>query len=334
MSSSGKRFRNFSVVIIIISYTINIGNHLTYVKGIIAKLFLHNIRSSGVAENVQYIKGRSEDVLPTLQNKYYDIIFIDGSHLYEDVSNDIENAKELVAEEGYICGDDLDLLISNVDSEFNDNMLRSKKDYVLEPPMGKYYHPGVTTAVGQPFENVSVFDGFWVVKEEKGLWKGQISIDGCNIEIPQHISEGFDENRNIIKLVLEGDTHNIVTDGGLYIAVAKSIGQLSVLEERIGVREIGDYILIENNLDDLRQRLQDITPFVELVEECETHNIIKAGERYIAIANSLGPMSVLVEKIGEREIGDYILIESDLRELKQRVQNLNSFIGFVEKCKE
>lgn len=52
------------------------------------------------------IRGKSRDVLPRLSHLKFKFIFIDGSHLYEDVAFDIKWAKQLITEDGVIAGDD------------------------------------------------------------------------------------------------------------------------------------------------------------------------------------------------------------------------------------
>ena len=66
-------------------------------------------------------------------------------------------------------------------------------------------------------------------------------------------------------------------------------------------------------------------PFVEFIEEGETYNIVKAGDRYISIAKSLGPLNLFDERIGEREIKPYILFADTLLDLKEKIRKNNKF---------
>lgn len=61
--------------------------------------------------------GKSSNVLPKLieQKKIYDLIFIDGSHLYEDVVTDLELTKKLANKDTLLILDDVYLETKNFD---------------------------------------------------------------------------------------------------------------------------------------------------------------------------------------------------------------------------
>jgi len=52
------------------------------------------------------LKGKSQDILPTLSNGKYDFVYIDGSHTYPDVVKDASEAWRLCNSGGIICFDD------------------------------------------------------------------------------------------------------------------------------------------------------------------------------------------------------------------------------------
>jgi putative sugar O-methyltransferase len=59
---------------------------------------------------------------------------------------------------------------------------------------------------------------------------------------------------------------------------------------------------------------------VELFCEGNVYNIVKAGERYIAVSKALGPINILHELVGERDLGDIILVDVDLENMKRRIE--------------
>jgi predicted O-methyltransferase YrrM len=61
----------------------------------------------------KFVTGRSEEVLPTLTDKY-DLIYIDGDHAYEGCKRDIINSIPLLEEGGVIVLDDYG--VTRVDS--------------------------------------------------------------------------------------------------------------------------------------------------------------------------------------------------------------------------
>ena len=82
---------------------------------LIYRLFLHNIRAAGLADVVIPIRGRSANVLPTLPDAGFSIVFLDGSHQYEHVLGDIRSSIRLVRDGGILCGDDLEMTTAEVD---------------------------------------------------------------------------------------------------------------------------------------------------------------------------------------------------------------------------
>ncbi len=57
-------------------------------------------------KEVEIIKGDSKEVLPTLQENYFDFLYIDGDHSTEVCANDIVNSLRLVKLGGVLAGHD------------------------------------------------------------------------------------------------------------------------------------------------------------------------------------------------------------------------------------
>ena len=157
--------------------------------GEILPLFLHNIRSSGNEDIVIPIRGESSVVLPSLGREKFQIVFVDGDHRYDAVLSDIIQCQELVAPDGVLCGDDLELQSFEIDlAEAN---ARKDEDYIQDPKTGQFYHPGVTLAVGQTFNSVSVWEGFWAVRKTPSGWQ-RVELPNSSVsDIPLHLQPSF-----------------------------------------------------------------------------------------------------------------------------------------------
>ena len=76
------------------------------------KYFIHNMGLCNLSDKIYHIKMRSSDAFKTLKKKNlnYDFCFIDGSHKYKDVLNDIKNflklKKKFLKYKGQLVGDD------------------------------------------------------------------------------------------------------------------------------------------------------------------------------------------------------------------------------------
>ena len=146
------------------------------------RLFLNTARHVDHRVTVRPMVGTSDDVLPTLDGPF-DIIYIDGCHLYPYARNDILSCHRLLEDGGYICGDDLERQLSQTDPRLvMDNI---GADCVTDAQTGTIFHPGVTRAVGEIFGDVSVYRGFWIM-ERVGEGYRPVSLRGMRGRLPRH----------------------------------------------------------------------------------------------------------------------------------------------------
>lgn len=123
-----------------------------------------------------------------------------------------------------------------------------------------------------------------------------------------------------IRLLDEETGYNILQKGNRYLAVAQSLGPIDLTVEHIGEREIEPVILIADSVEALREKIEAVnakrrTPVVALRGEFAGYNLVQVGECYFAMAQSLGPVDLGGERIGEREVYPFILLGESLEEV-------------------
>jgi hypothetical protein len=117
-------------------------------------------------KNIFIIKAQFEKLDDFLKEDYFDFIYIDGSHYYHSVMQDIKISKKIIKRGGVICGDDLDLGI-------NETLYKIAKDniekdlYIFDD--GRAFHPGVYLAVYDSFtkeqkSRIYTKNGFWALE--------------------------------------------------------------------------------------------------------------------------------------------------------------------------
>jgi predicted O-methyltransferase YrrM len=134
----------------------------------ILPLFLHNIQTSGHTDVIVVFKASSRIASTFLPVNKFDLIYVDADHSYSSVILDLKEYAPLLKDGGYICGDDLELQLAEVDRTFANT--HREEDFVSQPGLGEY-HPGVTLAVGEFFGEVSCYNGFWVVQKRGDGWQ-------------------------------------------------------------------------------------------------------------------------------------------------------------------
>jgi hypothetical protein len=113
------------------------------------------------------VKADSVTFMKYLPEESFDLVYIDGSHYYSQVSQEINQAKRLVKKEfAIISGDDLEVFPNEV------NLLEAAEH--LNQDFYNGYHPGVLLAVGEAFDEVNMVNGFWWVYVKNGEFTAKI----------------------------------------------------------------------------------------------------------------------------------------------------------------
>jgi predicted O-methyltransferase YrrM len=352
------------------------------------KLFLHNIRAANVSHMVNYLVGDTRKILPELPGAEFDIVYIDASHLYENVRADIQDAKRLIRDGGIICGDDLELQRTDVDDGEHRTVVNVKKDFVHSRKADAYYHPGVTEAVAVEFGEVSSWEGVWATRKLGSQW-ARVELDAATVHIPDHIKnaapwrdaaevgqtrdyllfkvgEGFiatakslgstnllierlgerqlppvlfngesleevrtkaleseEERCPSVELIDATNGFNLLKIKGRFLAAAKLLGPTELFNERLGERELAPFLLCGESLEAVREKAvvfeqQNRPPSVELIEGEGEYNLLKAGDRYFAVSKALGPVSLLQERLGERELAPFLFSGEGLEAVREK----------------
>ena len=225
--------------------------------GDVFRLFLHNLGAAGVANVVEYKVGTSRDLLPQLEARSFDVIYVDGSHAVDDVLADLSQANRLIREGGILCGDDLELQRDVLVPQEHAAAVASGRDFVTTPSAGVPYHPGVSEAVARLVGAVFSWNGFWCSRRTSVGWEW---LDLQPGPLPAHIDQACrdsvdDHSHAAPELIEQTALYNLVRLGSRYVAVHKALGPVSLGHERIGDRELPPHVLTSSNLSELRTRV-------------------------------------------------------------------------------
>jgi len=155
--------------------------------GVAYRVFLNALAFVPEGIKVTERRGFSDQVLPSLAGRTFDIIYIDGCHLHPEVLHDLQACDTLLAEGGYLCGDDLEVQLHETDAAFV--AAHARADFAQDPRSGEGFHPGVTLGVGTFLGPVSVYGGFWVVRKTKDGYR-PVEMTGKGL-LPYHWPQDF-----------------------------------------------------------------------------------------------------------------------------------------------
>ena len=153
--------------------------------GLSYDLFRHNVSFAPQRAPIRHIRKPSAQALETIAPNSVDIVYLDGSHYYDDVKADIQKAIPLLTEHGVLCGDDLELQLPDVDMA--DVRAALAEDYVQDRRTGRPYHPGVALAVHETVGRVPAIDGFWFTRRSGAGWEHFDPLAG-EVVVPAHFT--------------------------------------------------------------------------------------------------------------------------------------------------
>ena len=249
-------------------------------SGEIERLFDHNIKACGLDRMICAEKACSREALPGLQDGSFDLVYIDGSHKKDDVLYDLEQAKRLVKPGGIICGDDLELLKSQVDPQAHAVALMNDVDFVADPLSKTGYHPGVTEAIAIMFDGVSMERGFWFVEHSGDRWSAP-TFPTPPLEIPRHLEHAVE-----IPYGMVGDYELFQLGDGF---VAYPISDTYWFQHRVLLSSIEELLFL---LDAIER--QDRTP--KIVKTYRGFNILKYRRKVWALDRAVGEVDFRNEK--------------------------------------
>jgi predicted O-methyltransferase YrrM len=157
----------------------------------IYNLFQHNI-SFGASKKVSvtHFRAPAEAAVRYLRDEFFDLVYVDGRHAYQHVIADLRMAKRLVRQGGFLCGDDLEVQIRDVDAEFAQ---AHRDDHVCVDPITKQaYHVGVALAVQEFFGEVSNFSGYYAMRRTGDGFE-KVDLSQCATVIPKHFPPVWQE---------------------------------------------------------------------------------------------------------------------------------------------
>ena len=139
-------------------------------NGKVFTLFKHNLKQANLLKNIKFIKGDSNKVLKKIKKKF-DLIFIDGSHSYNYVCNDIKNSMKLLNNNGILVGDDYEQNYKNSKHLNFKKLIEEDIDSIYDHKSKKNMHPGVTLAVHKFFGNIKNFNGLFILELKNKKFK-------------------------------------------------------------------------------------------------------------------------------------------------------------------
>jgi predicted O-methyltransferase YrrM len=265
--------------------------------GSIYRLFLHNVNTSGLNDVVSPIVGNSRQILPTLKREEFSIVYLDASHLYRDVVEDIRLSLALVKNGGFLCGDDLELQQSEIEAADLLQDVEAGIDYTRSKVGGTYYHPGVTMAVSEIFGEVSSWDGFWAMRKTQGGWE-KVDLSRCEIEIPGHLSAAESAS---LKPVATYAGFNIVQAGETYYGLRQSVGEvdLTVGQEVISKQYREEDVFVGFSIDHIRVHIDQLKFSQKLTTALETETDALVQQAALLAAENQRLKETMTHKLAE-----------------------------------
>jgi hypothetical protein len=205
----------------------------------------------------------------------------------------------LVCDGGIICGDDLELVKSELDETAHQDAVKRDVDFVRDPRTSACYHPGVTEAVASAFREVWHDKGLWCVRRSGGEWVAPV-IPITDLDVPAHLKHAVEIPYGVFK------GYELFQWGERFVAYP--IGQPFWFQNRLVQESLEDLVLVIDGIDGIdRSAALRKGSCPELVQEgfCG-FNIVRQDARWYGFDQALGPTDIRT------------LVESAIEDMKRK----------------
>ncbi len=151
-------------------------------NGLAFDLFRHNISCGPPRVPIGFERGNSAEILRTFEARSFDLVYIDGSHYYEAVRDDLAAAIGLVSSGGVLCGDDLEVQVGEIPKD--KVVANLSGDCVRDEQLG-WYFPGVTLAVHEALGPVEKHGRTWFMRKTEGGFV-PVDLSSQRMMVPPH----------------------------------------------------------------------------------------------------------------------------------------------------
>ena len=139
--------------------------HHIAINSVLKTIYEREKKATG---EIYLLRGKASNVCKFFKPNSFDFIYIDGSHYYEEVKEDIRLAKILIKEGGVIAGDDLEVMPTPSRLDLAKKNLH--RDFIQSEEENVSFHPGVLLAVYESFPSVTNNTGVWTVQKRGDHW--------------------------------------------------------------------------------------------------------------------------------------------------------------------
>lgn len=156
--------------------------------GLAYDLFLHNAKFAAPGVEIRHLRGSLSDYDRFLRDGAFDLVYVDGSHYYEDVLSDLQRSERLLKDGGILCGDDLELQLDECDEKFA--RAHPRTDFVADPRTSIMFHPGVAVAINDFFGGrVWSENGVWAMQKAASRTFSAPRLDGRKFLVPRNFPD-------------------------------------------------------------------------------------------------------------------------------------------------
>ncbi len=121
----------------------------------IFSMFKGNMETLGLQDNICVFNTSSQRAVQIIRDEMFDLVFIDGNHIYPHIKEDLEIWLPKVKKGGIFCGHDCETIPGKVPYDIND---------FLDEDYHQGMHPGVIKAVFEKFPKVRIESTIWWIR--------------------------------------------------------------------------------------------------------------------------------------------------------------------------